>query len=145
MPAARDKFLDVLTAHRHSIGAVVAVSAMLFDPVSTDPAERIEPMPASVKRKVLALVAASGQTDLLPQVAAFARDPKTAPSLLLAAAETIRQIGLPQDLRPGQDPEGAEAGHHRSRIARLARRRVRAPTNGHRAEGRGRRDHRLAR
>ena len=105
LPAARDQFLDVLTAHRSSIGAVVAVGALLFDPVSTDPTDRPEPMPASVKRKVLNLVAASGQIDLLPQVAAFARDPKTSPSLLLAAAETIRQIGLPQDLRPGQDPE----------------------------------------
>ncbi|HEX3999611.1 MAG TPA: hypothetical protein VHX65_13750 [Pirellulales bacterium] len=105
LPAARDQFLDVLTAHRSSIGAVVAVGALLFDPVSTDPAERIEPMPASVKRKVLNLVAATGQMDLLPQVAAFARDPRTTPGLLLAAAETIRMVGLPQDVRPGQDPE----------------------------------------
>jgi hypothetical protein len=105
LPAARDQFLDVLTAHRSSIGALVAVGALLFDPVSTDPAERIEPTPASVKRKVLNLVAVSGQMDLLPQVAAFARDPRTRPSLLLAAAETIRAVGLPQDLRPGQDPE----------------------------------------
>ena len=104
LPAARDQFLDVLTAHRSSIGALVAVGALLFDPVSTDPAERIEPTPASVKRKVLNLVAVSGQMDLLPQVAAFARDPRTRPSLLLAAAETIRAVGLPQDLRPGQDP-----------------------------------------
>ena len=59
LPAARDQFLDLLTAHRSSIGALVAVGALLFDPVSTDPAERIEPTPASVKRKVLNLVAVS--------------------------------------------------------------------------------------
>ena len=105
LPAARDQFLDVLAAHRSSIGAMVATGAMLFDPVSTDPADRIEPTPPSVKRKVLNLIAVSGQMDLLPQVAAFARDPKTPPSLLLAAAATIRSVGLPQDLRPGQDPE----------------------------------------
>lgn len=105
LPAARDAFLDVLTTHRSSIGATVAVGALLFDPVSSDPAERIEPMPASVKRKVLNLVAVSGAMDLLPQLAAFARDSRTPPSLLLETAETIRAIGLPQDVRPGQDPE----------------------------------------
>ncbi len=105
LPAARDAFLDVLTAHRSSIGATVAVGALLFDPVPSDPNERIEPMPASVKRKVLNLVAVSGAMDLLPQIAAFARDPRTPASLLLDAAETIRTIGVPQDVRPGQDPE----------------------------------------
>jgi hypothetical protein len=104
LPAARDQFLNVLTAHQSSIGAVVAVGALLFDPEVTDPADRVEPMPASVKRKVLQLVASSGQIDLLPQLAAFAGDPKTPPTLLLSTAETIRQVGLPQDLRPGQDP-----------------------------------------
>ena len=104
-PAVQDQLLDVLIRRRSSVGAMVAVD-LLFDPLP-DPTDKDKISPASpaTKRKVLELIAATGQIDLVRFVAQFARDPKTSPSLLLTAAETLRQIGLPQDLRPGQDPK----------------------------------------
>jgi hypothetical protein len=105
IPGLQDQLLDALARRRSTIGAAVAVD-LLFDPPA-DEGEKDKPPPISpaTRRKVLELIAASGQMDLVKHIARYARDPKTPPSLLLAAAETIRQLGLPQDLRPGQDPE----------------------------------------
>jgi hypothetical protein len=105
IPGLQDQLLDALARRRSTIGAAVAVD-LLFDP-PVDEGEKDKPQPASpaTRRKVLELIAASGQMDLVKHVARYARDPKTPPALLLAAAETIRQLGLPQDQRPGQDPQ----------------------------------------
>jgi hypothetical protein len=101
----QDQRLDALVRRRSTIGASVAVD-LLFDPPADEVAkDKLPPASPATRRKVLELIAASGQMDLVKHVARYARDPKTPPSLLLAAAETIRQLGLPQDLRPGQDPQ----------------------------------------
>jgi hypothetical protein len=104
IPGVQDQLLDALMRRRSGIGAAVAVD-LLFDP-PTDESEKDKPLPISpsTRRKVLQLIAATGQMELVKHVARYARDPKTPPTLLLAAAETIRQLGMPQDLRPGQDP-----------------------------------------
>jgi len=102
-PALREQLLDELIRRRSNIGAAVSVD-LLYDPPA-DEAEKTPPASVSTKRKVLELIAATGQMDLLGHVARFARNPRTPPSLLLTAAETLRQIGLPQDIRPGQDPQ----------------------------------------
>ncbi|HEV2970663.1 MAG TPA: hypothetical protein VGY55_11900 [Pirellulales bacterium] len=105
VPGVTDQLLDALLRRRSAIGAAVAVDLLFDPPADESEKDKIPPASASTKRKVLELIAATGQMDLLKHVARFARDPKTPPVLLLTAAETIRQIGLPQDLRPGQDPE----------------------------------------
>jgi hypothetical protein len=105
IPGLQDQLLDALARRRSTIGAAVAVD-LLFDPPADEGEKDKLPPPGPItRRKVLELIAASGQMDLVKHVARYARDPKTPPSLLLTAAETIRQLGLPQDLRPGQDPQ----------------------------------------
>ncbi len=116
-PAERDRLIEMLAAHKSSVGAMVAANQLIDPPPEAPAASGAEagsqsppepapqPAPPAVKRKVLELIAATGQMDLVPQLAEYARNPKTPPDLLLAAAETIRAVGLPQDLRPGQDPE----------------------------------------
>ncbi len=104
VPGLTDQLLDALIRRRSEIGAAVAVD-LLFDPPADDnEKDKVPPPGPATRRKVLELIAATGQMDLIKHVARYAHDPRTPPSLLLAAAETIRQVGLPQDLRPGQDP-----------------------------------------
>jgi hypothetical protein len=55
------------------------------------------------KRKVIQLIAAAGTTNSVYDLADFIRDESTPPDLVLAAAEAIRTLGVPQDPRPGQD------------------------------------------
>lgn len=102
-PRSRQAFVQLLTEHRSQIGAML-LAPWLFDP---DPADGPVPMDlvASVatKRALLQLMAASGSTELLFDVAEFMRE-GSSPSLMLLAAEAIREIGLPQDPRPDQDP-----------------------------------------
>ena len=103
-PADRDRLLELLLAHRSSIGAM-AMAEYLFDPKPEAGQPAPQPTPAAVKRRVIELIAATHQIDLLGRLAEFVRDPATSPDLLLTAAEAIRTVGVPQDLRPGQDPE----------------------------------------
>ncbi len=102
-PALREQLLDELIRRRSNIGAAVSVD-LLYDPAA-DETEKAVPVSIATKRKVLELIALTGQRDLVGHVARFARNPRTPPSLLLTAAETLRQIGMPQDVRPGQDPK----------------------------------------
>jgi hypothetical protein len=105
IPGLQDQLLDALARRRSTIGAAVAVDLLFDPPADEGEKDKLPPASPATRRKVLELIAASGQMDLVKHVARYARDPKTPPSLLLAAAETIRRLGLPQDLRPGQDPE----------------------------------------
>ena len=99
----RERLIDVLISHRVAIGADV-MSVALFDPPPST-ANRVQPASVRVKSKLLNLIAISRQNDVLPRLAAFVADAKTPPALVVQAAETIRQVGLPQDERPGQtDP-----------------------------------------
>ena len=135
-PIARERLLDLLIAHRSTIGAMAMVG-LLYDPAPDEAGNRPGPAPAqapprgrgrraaaaaaaaaaqagdeaapptplATKRRVLQLIAASGDPAMVDDLADLARDPKTPPELIVEAIEAIRQIGLPQDLRPGQDPE----------------------------------------
>ncbi len=95
--------LDNLIERRSAIGATVVVELLFEAPPDDSPTARA--MANRLKQKIIELVAASGNMEITPQLARFARDPGTTPSLLLATAEALRQIGLPQDVRPGQDPK----------------------------------------
>lgn len=57
---------------------------------------------APQKLKVVQLLAAAGNIDSVADLASVALDENTPPSVMLAAAEAIRKLGLPQDPRPGQ-------------------------------------------
>jgi hypothetical protein len=133
--AATEQLIDMLRQHRSSVGAVAMAPVLSDPNTDdaddkSDAGLGAEAGPRSVirgrnapqvreaarpaglsptkirlKRKVLDLIAATGQTDLYADLADFVRDPGTPPELLVAAVETIRQIGLPQDVRPGQDPQ----------------------------------------
>ncbi len=103
IPVLRDQLLDNLIRRHSAIGAAVVIEVLFDQPADDTPAAKA--VGNRLKQKVLDLVSASGNMELVPQLARFARDFNTPPSLLLATAETLRQIGLPQDLRPGQDPK----------------------------------------
>jgi hypothetical protein len=55
------------------------------------------------KLKVIQLMVAAGTTDSVTDLSTFVLDDATPPELVLAAAEAIQTLGLPQDPRPGQD------------------------------------------
>jgi hypothetical protein len=100
-PALREQLVDLLLIERSSIGADV-MSLALFDPPAETP-NKAQPATPELKRKLLKLVAETGEFTLLPRLAEFARSTQTAPPLVVATAETIRQVGLPQDERPNRD------------------------------------------
>jgi len=54
------------------------------------------------KLKVVQLLATAGDVDSVADLASVALDENTPPTVLLAVAEAIRKLGLPQDPRPGQ-------------------------------------------
>ena len=76
----------------------------LFKP-PTPPAgvEPLTEMPASLKLKVIKLIAQSGTIGEVEELSEFVLNASTPPSQVLAAAEAIRTLGLPQDPRPEQD------------------------------------------
>lgn len=99
---AYDQLLGLLAEYRSSIGmAVVAPSIFELYPAP----EGTPRVATETKLRLLRMIAASGNDDLLPFVASLVVQPRLPPQLVIEAAETIRQIGLPQDPRPGQDPE----------------------------------------
>ncbi|MBI1904347.1 MAG: hypothetical protein HYS13_24900 [Planctomycetia bacterium] len=95
----RERLIDVLARHNSTIGAEVMGPA-LFDPA---PEARNQAVPATrqCKRKLLQFIGRAGSIAQVYELADFLREPGVAPELTVLAAESIRQIGLPQDPRPG--------------------------------------------
>ncbi len=101
-PSQRSQLLELLLRYRCAVGAAMLVEA-LFEPASSD--RFSGPGPSLQERsRLLELIAVTGQTEQLPELARFINSPGTDPRLLVQAAETIKRIGLPQEVRPGQDP-----------------------------------------
>ncbi len=98
-PEQLDAMIDLLVARRVTIGAPV-MSYALFDPL---PESEVLPFGIGAKRKILRLFAASGDPELLEDVGELLRDKKTPAELVVLGTDVVRQIGLPQDPRPGQD------------------------------------------
>jgi hypothetical protein len=103
-PADRERLIDLCIEQKSSIGADV-MSVALFDPPGGT-ANRAQPATPEVKAKLLKLIAVTRQLDLVPRVAEFARSLQTTPPLVVAAAETLREVGMPQPERPGEHEEG---------------------------------------
>ncbi|HWC90312.1 MAG TPA: hypothetical protein VG433_11665 [Pirellulales bacterium] len=128
-PALRGQWLALLSEFRSSIGATAVSAWLAATPPAVPAAAQTEPsqprgfgrrfgrrqdsapppapvpaLPAvdnTIALGVLRLIAASGEASLLPRVAEFVRQPQLSPELVLAAAETIKAVGLPQNVRPG--------------------------------------------
>ncbi len=96
-----DALVDALIEHRSGIGAIVAANG-LFDPPPNN-SDGAMPIPAAAKFKILRLIGDTGQYELLPELARLIRNPNISPRMLLAAADSVRRIGLPQAARPNQD------------------------------------------
>ncbi len=99
----REKFVDLLTKYRSSVGAIVMCDA-LFDPPPGSPIYG-RPVSPVLRSKLLELAAITGETEVLPKLADFVSLPNLSPALAIQAAEAIRRIGLGQPPRPGQDPK----------------------------------------
>jgi len=119
-PANAQALIDALVRYRSDVGAI-QLANMAFDPDGVG-ASLPGPTLAALRSRALELIAASGESEVLPQLAAYIR---RAPGswLTVQTAETIRIIGLPQDIRPGQDPTlpapAITAGQLRAAVARV--------------------------
>ena len=97
--------LGVVSRHGSSIGASVLAPQLLAPRVlDGEPPARRGTSARVVEQKMLALVVATGDADLLVHVVRYLEDERTEADMVLTAAETIRDLGLPQDARPEQDP-----------------------------------------
>lgn len=103
-PADRERLIDLCIERKSAIGADI-MSLALFDPPSAS-ANRAQPATPEVKAKLLKLISVTRQLELVPRVADFARSLQTTPPLVVAAAETLREVGLPQPERLGEHEEG---------------------------------------
>ncbi len=87
-----DEMIDLLLDQRVAIGAAVMIYA-LFDPL---PESGVKPFPLETKRKVLSLIAATKQTDLLYDLVELIAEEQTPDGMIVEVAKVIRAIGLPQ-------------------------------------------------
>lgn len=99
-PAQFDRMLDLLIENRVGVGAVV-MAFMLSDP---PPESGLPGYTAKEKYQALRLINVTQQADLIPTLADYIRAEKN-PALVVIAAELLRRLGLPQDPRPGSDPD----------------------------------------
>ena len=95
-PADARRLLDRLLLERSSVGAFLAAQLCWATPEGAA-APPIEP---ALQQKVLQLVAATGETSILPFLAGVLEQAERDPAAAIAAAETIRRIGLPQEPWP---------------------------------------------
>lgn len=72
-------------------------------PQLSDGPKATAPLPVPQKLKLVHLIATAGSTEMVPDLADLVLDDSASPAVVLAAAEAIRTLGLPQDPRPGQD------------------------------------------
>jgi hypothetical protein len=103
-PDQRERLIDLCLQRKSAIGADV-MSVALFDPPAGT-ANRAQPATPETKARLLKLIAVTRQLELVPRVAEFARSLQTTPPLVVAAAETLREVGMPQEERPGPHEEG---------------------------------------
>jgi hypothetical protein len=100
-------------------GAMGVNGVGVIDPVFSPSAV----LSAAQKLKVIQLMATAGSVDSISDLSALALNDNTSPTLVLAAAEAIRTLGLPQDPRPGQDDSLPQppitAGKLHERLAKI--------------------------
>ncbi len=115
----RQRLVDLLSKHNTSIGAE-AVIDYLFDDAPPIGVPMREPALERLHSSVLKLIAKSGATATIPDLAEFVENPRLIPELVIQTAETLRAIGLPQEARPGSGSDvPLPAIHAKSLLARL--------------------------
>jgi hypothetical protein len=128
-PDARDRLIALLARHRSAIGADV-MSWALFDPPANSP-NNAQPASPQTKARLLQFIAASGNWQLVPRVARFALQDDTPDELVVLAAEGLRDLGLPQDPRPGDTAAESQppitAAQLQARLSRVAAGRLTPP------------------
>ncbi len=97
-PEARERLIERLIAHKSTSGATILAYA-LFDPTGETPNNAVAAS-TEAKLRILKLIEVTGQRHMTYRLAEFIRNPTVAPELVVAAARTLREIGLPQDQRP---------------------------------------------
>jgi hypothetical protein len=95
--------VELLSRHDSSIGAEI-MAWVLFDPPG-DAENGARPASLATKRRVLELIERTGANQVVPLLARFVREERRYPDLVILAAQALRQIGFPQDLRPGDNNE----------------------------------------
>jgi hypothetical protein len=162
-PVYFDRLVDLLIQHRSAVGALIASDGLfeLQPPEQSKSSKESETAPGlfrrrgqalrqrreerspppdidAIKHKVLRLIAETGNLDALPALVEYLNEPGTSPELALAAAQTIRRIGLPQPLRPGHDPTLPEppitAGSLREIVSKIDPQRLSPASRGARDE-----------
>ncbi len=119
-PAQRDALLELLLKRRSEIGATVAAT-LLFEPADADPQAK-SAVPVAAKIRIVQLISAARQTEQLPALVRLARTPQLPPELLLQAVDAIRQVGLPQDVRPNSPSDTPTPAVTPREFAELVRR-----------------------
>jgi hypothetical protein len=100
-PARRGQLIDLIAEKQSNVGALELAAALTDPPPNTPGAP--PPLTSPEKLKLIQAIAASGNIELVDDLAALVLAANTPPSQVLAAAEAIRELGLPQDPRPGQE------------------------------------------
>ncbi len=115
----RQRLVEVLSKHNTSIGAEGVID-YLFDDAPPIGVPMREPALERLHSSVLKLIAASGATATIGDLAEFVENPRLVPELVIQTAETLRAIGLPQEARPGSGPDvPLPAIHAKPLLARL--------------------------
>lgn len=103
-PELTARLVDQL-AEGHSRVGSVAMAGILLDPdPETDGAGGPQWVTAETKERLIELAAATGSLEMVPTLAVLATEGRTSPRLVIASAEAIGRLGLPQDPRPAREP-----------------------------------------
>lgn len=93
---ARHGLVELAREYRSTIGTVVLVE-WLFEPAQP---ERAAPLSDATRLAILHLAAETAHAPLLAELADFLFEPALSPELVVACAEAVRAMGLPQKPRP---------------------------------------------
>ncbi|MEK6238621.1 MAG: hypothetical protein N2C14_28210, partial [Planctomycetales bacterium] len=99
-PAQREQLIDLLREQRSAIGSGV-MSLALLDPPQDSP-NKAQPASAAVKVKLLQLAVESASEQSLPVIAEFVLFENSRPALKILAAQAMKRLGMPQEVRPGE-------------------------------------------
>ncbi len=102
-PARYAQLLDAIRRTRSSAGAGLVAASLLYPlDEGTGDAEEVY-VSAELKRQMLETIREVGDHRHLWRIVRFLQSDVTTPATVVAAVETIRALGLPQDPRPERD------------------------------------------
>ncbi len=99
-PTLRERLVELCIRRNSEVGASV-VGLLVLPPPPSAPAG-VTPVSEANRARILELIAKTGERSQIPRLAQLLRDPQTPLNLVVQAVDTMRKIGLPQDLRPSE-------------------------------------------